>query len=213
MKNLVDIVKKAGFTVVDVYGDGSAITAFNDEMELYDDVLLLQQNELLFYTHSFPTPNYIAALFLVNELNLLTESGIWTLVKEGEEGYLSFFCRFDNLQQSLTVFTQNYLRVMRALRFFREEPMSGRTLAYCATLCSDEDEIPEEALARVKHIQILYDQGHLQEVDISEEDVVLLAKIIERDCQAIHRENRALSFRVFRSLRNVTINRRKLERL
>lgn len=218
LMNALDTVRKAGFELVDLYGDGSAIAAFNEEMDLFDDVLLFQRKEALFCTETFPMKNLIAALLLVNELNGLTYWGKWTVAGDGEERYVVFCCRFDPEKGDfpwnlLKEFAQNYIKVKRALRLFREKSLSSKTLAYCATLRSEEDDIPEEELSRIRLLQDHYAEGRLQEEDISAQDTLYLEKLFQRDCMKINHQARKYKYRIYRTLRNTTKNKRKLDML
>lgn len=216
--NALDKVRNAGFELVDLYGDGTAITAFNEEMDLFDDVLLFQRKEALFCTETFPVKNLIAALLLVNELNGLAFLGKWTVAGEGEERYIAFCCQFDPeksdfLWNLLKEFAQNYMKVKRALRLFREKPLSGKTLAYCATLRCEEDDIPEEELSRIRLLQDHYAEGRLQEEDISAQDTLYLEKLFQRDCMKIKHQACKYKYPIYRASRNATKNKRKLDML
>lgn len=222
MEKLTDIVKTAvktaGFEVMDLYENRSSFTAYNEEMDLYNDVLLFQQKEILFCSERFSVSNLIAALLLVNELNESTESGKWFVTGDGKERCIVFSCQIhlekcDYWESLLRKFSENYMSVKRALRLFHEKPLSGKTLAYCATLRSEEDEIPEEELSRIRHIQILYEKGQLQEEDITPQDVMYLEKLFCRDCMEIRRGASKFKYRAYWSLRNATKNKRKLDML
>lgn len=208
---------KCGFDSVDIYGDGTALTAFNAELDLFDDILLVKKNELLFCSENFSVQHMIPALLLVNELNSLTDYGRWAVRGEGKERHIGYFCYIgsqhcEHWKSLFDSFIENYMRLQRALRMFREECiMSGRELTYCATLQSAEEEIPAEELLRIERIQTSFESGILDEDDLSVEDVLLLEKLFQRQCMQIHRKSEELKCRIYRSLRNATKNKRKLD--